>query len=97
MLAIASVYPSGGTLSNYYKDEGSIDPDDTGDLRSYADAGLQIDGPGAIIEYTMAAYVLPPGTTANVGVTYFDRLINPLEVSVAPSTILTYLPLIMED
>lgn len=97
VLAIASVYPSGGTLSNYYKDEGTIDLDDTGDQRSYADAGLRIDGPGAIIEYAMAAYISPPGTTANVGVTYFDRLSNPLDATVVPVTTFTHLPLIMKD
>ena len=83
VMAIPSVDPSGGSVSNYYKDNGAIDPNDTGDQRSYGDAGLRIDNPGTIISFTLVAYVLPPGRATNVGAAYFARAGNPLASSAA--------------
>ncbi len=85
VVAIPTVDPGSGagTVSNYYKDDGAFDGNDTGDKRSYGDAGLRIDNPGAIISFTLVAYVLPPGTATNVGATYFDRANNPLTTAAA--------------
>lgn len=95
---IPNIHPNGGTVSNYYRDNGTIDPSDTGDQRSYGDAGLRIDSPGPVISFTFMAYVLPPGTTSNVGATYFNRAKNPLSATAAeqkPFTI--YLPVAMKN
>jgi hypothetical protein len=102
---IPSVDTSGGTVSNYYKDNSAIDPSDTGDRRSYGDAGLFINNPGPIISFTLVAYVLPPGTTANVGATYFSRANNPLAAttaaqsfaSSAPDCLRVYVPAVMKN
>jgi len=100
VVAIPRVDPNGGTVSNYYKDDSAIDTSDTGDRQSYGDAGLRIDDPGAIISFTLVAYVLPPGTATNVGATYFARATNPLTATSAqqnfPSTTFIYLPLILK-
>ena len=82
-VAIPIIDPNGGTVSNYYKDDSAIDPNDTGDRRSYGDAGLRIDDPGPVISFTLVASVLPPGTTANVGASYFARVKNPLTAATA--------------
>lgn len=105
VLAIPYVNPGPGAVSNYYKDDSAIDANDTGDQRSYGDSGLRIDGPGSVISFTLAAFILPPGTSANVGAVYFDRINNPLTAAVAeqcfrPSgtgCLRVYLPLVMKN
>ena len=107
VMAIPTVNPGSGTstVSNYYKDNGAIDPNDTGDQRSYGDAGLLINNPGAIISFTLVAYVLPPGAATNVGATYFDRASNPLAATAAEQCftlsgtdcLRVYLPLLMKN
>ncbi len=75
VLAIPYIDPNGGMVSNHYVDNGNIG--------SYGDTGLRIDGPGRIISFTLAAFILPPGTSANIGAVYFDRITNPLTAAVA--------------
>jgi hypothetical protein len=88
----------GGTQSTYYKDDSTVDSDDTGDQRSYGDAGLQVDDPNAGT-YTILGHVyFLTGTTANVGATYLDYYDNPLQASVAvplPKWYI-YLPLVVK-
>lgn len=78
VVAFPTVNAGGGTVTNYYKDDDAVDPDDTGDQRSYADSGLFIDSPGNIIDFSLVTFILPPNSTANVGASYFDRISNPL-------------------
>ena len=90
--AILNVDTSGGTLSNYYKDIGACDPGDTGDHQCYGDAGLFIGSPGPVISFTLVAYILPPGTTANVGATYFNGANNPLAATAAEQSFASSAP-----
>jgi hypothetical protein len=83
VLTVPSINPSGGTVSNYYKDDSAIDSDDTGDKQSYGDAGLIIDNPGQLIQFRQVAYILPTSTTTNVGSIYFNRVNNPLVATTA--------------
>jgi hypothetical protein len=83
VLTVPSINPSGGTVSNYYKDNSAIDAADTGDKQSYGDAGLRIDSPGQLIEFTLVTYILPTDTTTNVGAIYFNRVNNPLVAATA--------------
>jgi hypothetical protein len=84
---IVAVIPAadagGGTIANYYKDDDTFDPGDTGDGLSYGDSGLTIVDPGAIVQFSLAMYVLPPDSTANVGAGYFDRATTPLTAATA--------------
>jgi hypothetical protein len=76
----------GGAVLNYYKDNGTLDTDDTGDQRSYGDSGLRINGPyatPAIISFTLMTYILPSGSSTNVGEGYFARATHPLQISAA--------------
>jgi hypothetical protein len=90
----------GGTQSTYYKDDADFDAGDTGDHRSYSDAGLQVDNPkpGA---YTVLGHTyFLTGVTVNVGATYAGYYDNPLQVSVAaftPPTQYIYLPFVAKS
>ena len=99
-VAIPRFDPGGGSVTNYYKDDSALDPNDTGDKKSFADAGLRIDNPGAVISFTIAAYVLPPGATASVGAAHFARATNPLTIASAAQnfagTKFIYLPVILK-
>jgi hypothetical protein len=72
----------GGTQSTYYKDDDGIDSKDTGDQRSYGDAGFQVQDPNPGTHTVTGYSYFLTGTTSNVGelfTAYFD---NPLQVSV---------------
>ena len=89
----------GGTVTNYYKDDGAIDLDDTGDQRSYGDTGLIVANPGSILTLSLVTYVLPPGTLGNVGSDYHQRINNPLLATTVAeffSTDRVYLPVILK-
>lgn len=77
VLAIPQVGAGGGSVANFYKDDNTFDPDDTGDGVSYANAGVGIDQPGQVISMTLTVSILPPGTATNMGDTYFTWLLNP--------------------
>ena len=91
----------GETQSTYYKDDLTVDGDDTGDQLSYGDAGFQVydlnPGTYTLLEYT---YFLT-GVTANVGAIYANYYDNPIQANVgaipqaAPSARwYIYLPLV---
>jgi hypothetical protein len=87
VMMIPNVNPGGGTVTNYYKDNGALDPNDTGDQRSFGDAGLQVScsifSPCVAASFTLKAVILPPGTNSNVGATYYARASNPLQANTA--------------
>lgn len=70
---------AGGTPSSYYRDDRTIDPSDTGDKMSYADAGVRIDNPNRQFVFENWNYVLP-ANQPNVGATYREYALNPLQV-----------------
>jgi len=87
VMMIPTVNPGGGTVTNYYKDNGAVDPNDTGDQRSFGDAGLQVTcsifSPCVAASFTLKAAILPPGASSNVGATYYARASNPLQANTA--------------
>jgi hypothetical protein len=107
-MMIPSVNPGGGTVTNYYKDNGTLDSNDTGDQRSYGDAGLQVTcsifSPCAAASFTLIASILPPGASTNVGAAYFTRASNPLQANTAQqcyapagNCLTVYLPFVMRN
>jgi hypothetical protein len=90
----------GDYLSNYYKDDGSVDVDDTGDQRSFADAGIVVDKAGDTLEdivLTQTTYVLPPGT-GNVGDQAAQWRGTPLVAAVVAESYLSnavYVPVVL--
>lgn len=85
VVQVVDVSLGGGTLSNYYKDDQALDPDDTGDGQSFGDAGLRVYTPTGQVELGTFVFVLEPAQP-NVGATYQDYLANPLEVTVTAQT-----------
>lgn len=83
VVAFPDVAAGGGTVTNYYKDNGATDQGDTGDLRSYGDTGLLVSDPGSSVALSLVTYVLPSGTLDNVGADYFQRTNNPLSATTA--------------
>ncbi len=67
-----------GTLSTWYDDDATIDPQDTGDKMSYGDAGVYMDRPGNKLDIRICFYILP-ADQPNVGATYSSRAFDPLE------------------
>jgi hypothetical protein len=85
----------GGTPSTYYKDDSTAESSDTGDQRSYGDAGLQVQNPTPGI-YTMQGHVyVLTGTTNSVGSIYESYYDHPLLVDVGamPPVSCAYLPI----
>jgi hypothetical protein len=72
----------GGTQSTYYRDDSAIDSGDTGDQRSYGDAGFQVEDPNSDAPPIEGQTYFLTGTTSNVGATYLAKYDNPLQVSV---------------
>jgi hypothetical protein len=94
-----SQIPAGleGTQSTYYKDDNDFDPDDTGDHRSYGDAGFQVDNPNPGTYLILGHTYFLTGVTPNVGDTYVNYYDSPIHVSVAtftPPRRYVYLPLV---
>ncbi len=73
----------GGTQASYYKDDSAVDGDDTGDQRSYGDAGFEVDTPNTGTYPLLGHVYFFTGTVPNVGNTYLEYYNNPLQVSVA--------------
>jgi len=70
----------GGEQTNYYLDDSTWDPEDTGDERSYGDTGVYIADPHDPLTYTFSIYFLS-GAKPNVGATYEDFLTYPLSAT----------------
>jgi hypothetical protein len=69
----------GGALTNYYRDNEALDPDDPGDNRSYGDTGLSAASPNPAIALVTLYAILPP-ESPNVGAAYMGYLAFPLQV-----------------
>jgi hypothetical protein len=80
---VIDVLPGGGSLSNYYKDDQTPDPDDTGeDQQSFGDAGFRVDAPSDQIAFEILTFVLDPAQP-NIGATFRSYDTHPLEVTAA--------------
>lgn len=82
VVVVTQLEPGTGIATNYYKDSSVFNPEDTGDGRSYGDAGIQLDdlNPSTeigLIYAALTAYVLPHDN-GNVGNEYENRFDNPL-------------------
>ena len=99
LVQVADSSGVGGTQSNYYVDDDTLNLQDTGDDRAYGDTGISVTSPNATIKYTATLFVLPPAQP-NVGGTIADHAANPLRVTaIAPSVPVyeVYLPLALKN
>ncbi len=72
-----------GELQNWYIDDNTLNPEDTGDQRAFGNTGLRIEDPIGLLRQRVIAYILPAGG-GNVGVSYFQRALSPLQASATP-------------
>ncbi len=77
VVQVASIDPGGGTVTNYYKDDQTLDPEDTGDQASFGDAGIGLASPTGVVRFSFASYVLG-ANQGNVGGTYQQYIANPI-------------------
>jgi hypothetical protein len=81
-VVVAVDWPAEWNASTYYKDDKTIDPNDTGDKMSYGDPGVLVTQPGLWIDVALVAYILSPNQP-RVGAAYSDRFRQPLQVQTA--------------
>ncbi len=81
-VSLADMAAGGATLSNYYLDDQALDANDTGDQRSFGDAGARLDDPAGLISIELQTYVLGPDRP-NVGALYQSYRDNPLQPEAA--------------
>jgi hypothetical protein len=93
MLTMVDLPDSLAGMSTYYKDDSATDPDDTGDQKSYGDSGFQIANPPQNQSFELLIQtVFLSGNQPNVGATYFNAYLNPLDVQVDAFGIPTLTP-----
>lgn len=85
LIMVTDLSTAGGTQHNYYKDDSTPDPDDTGDGRSYGDSGFSIENPNTRFNLDTNLLVLPP-TEGNVGAAYAGQLATPPVVTATLQT-----------
>ena len=100
IVQVVDVTVGAGQLSNYYKDDQTVDPDDTGDGRSFGDAGFVVDDPAGQVRAETLTFFLDP-EQPNLGLTYQGYYVNPLEIVVTAqsygSLYYVYIPLLSKD
>jgi PKD repeat protein len=80
VVQVADISLGGGTVTNYYKDDQAVDTNDTGDQRSFGDAGFRVDNPAGQVQFELTTFVLGAGQP-NVGATYRDYQAHPLQAT----------------
>lgn len=92
---ITPVLGTQGQAANYYRDDATLDPKDTGDRRHYGDSGILVTNPRQTFTFTFNMY-FPAGQQPNVGQTYNDYFFNPLVATPAWTfQQRVYLPIVM--
>jgi len=76
-VSVNNINPAAGTLANYYLDDNTPDPDDTGDGVSYGDTGFRVDDPNGTVDVGQQLVFLPAGV-GNVGAAVSLWAGNPL-------------------
>jgi hypothetical protein len=100
IVQVVDVTIGAGQLSNYYRDNQAVDPNDTGDGRSFGDAGFVVDDPAGQVSAETLTFFLDPDQP-NLGSTYRSYYENPLEVVASAQSYglhyYVYLPLLLRD
>ena len=105
-MVVVQTLETADTVSHYYKDDSTVDPDDTGDGQSFADVGVFIEKSGSTLgdlSLSQTIYVLPPGT-GNIGQETQTQLNTPLVATSQSQTftsseekIYIYVPLMIKE
>jgi len=78
IVQVVDVTIGAGQMANYYLDDQTVDPDDTGDGRSFGDAGFAVTNPAGEVSAETLTFFLEPDQP-NLGATYHSYYDNPLE------------------
>lgn len=102
IIQVNDVAVIGGTPSNFYIDDASLDQDDTGDQQHFGDTGIAVNFPNRNFDHHFIFYMLPD-RQPNVGATYATFFSQPLQVSAIPHSSsdgslfrMVYLPLVIK-
>ncbi|MFO7540338.1 MAG: hypothetical protein R6X32_20050 [Chloroflexota bacterium] len=79
-VSLLTVSADSGQTGTYYLDDDTLDPDDTGDGRSYGDAGFFITNPEGLLQVQQTVYFLA-GQQGNLGQTFAQQAANPLQTN----------------
>jgi hypothetical protein len=88
-VVLVSVPVLGEKRELYYKDNQTVDNDDTGDLKSYGDSGLLVTTTTNItgsLSFDFTTYYLARNQTVDVGDQFKQRALNPLQVTAKEQT-----------
>jgi hypothetical protein len=99
LIHVGKIEATGGTLSNYYLDNGDHDPADSGDYRHYGDTGVTIRRPAFPVTYQVTVFFLS-GALPNIGRYFVDFAEHPLQVTAhlygKPRAERLFLPLLLK-
>jgi len=96
MVQLVDVTETGGTLSHYYRDDSTPDPNDTGDRVAYGDSGIVIASPTVDqFVFTTTQYILPDHQN-NRGEEFYTLSRNPLNIVLRQKSNFIFLPLILK-
>ena len=85
-IQVAKLTELGGVQKHYYKDNSAVDPQDTGDQRSFGDSGFEVTDPTSRnFTITTGQYFIP-AAQGNRGALYNEYFLNPLHVSTTVET-----------
>ncbi|MCI0694552.1 T9SS type A sorting domain-containing protein [candidate division KSB1 bacterium] len=85
-LTLLSVPVLGAQRRFYYKDSSAVDSDDTGDMRSYGDSGLQVTSTANItgsLSFNSTTYYLGKDITAAFGDQMKEQTLKPVQATAA--------------
>ena len=92
-IQVATLTSLGGVRRHYYKDNSAVDPQDTGDQRSFGDSGFEVTNPTSKLFTITTGQYFVPAAQGNQGATYNQYFLNPLQVTTtAEAQFRTYLP-----
>ena len=86
IVSVLDTSQAGGTQTNYYVDDRSVDLSDRGDRRHYGEVGIFVARPSRSFTYESMSYFLP-ANQPNVGQTYVGYVENPLSVDARLQTL----------
>ncbi len=81
IVQVADVSGAGGTPAHYYKDDSTVDPDDTGDQQSFGDSGVVVTAPTARSFTVISSQYIVAGQPGNQGAAFLAAFNNPLLVT----------------
>jgi uncharacterized repeat protein (TIGR01451 family) len=81
-VTVGTADPGTGTITNYYLDDDTSNPNDTGDGVAFGDSGVEMSDPSGTVSVAQSLYVTLPGS-GSMGSTVLNWSENPLQAATA--------------